>query len=326
MLEAGSGPGRFTEIAAATGADLVTFDYSTAIDQNRENNRRFPNVTFAQGDLMAPPVAPASFDRVFCLGVLQHLPSPDDGFDSLAKLVKPGGSLVVDCYQRTPIALLHWKYVLRPITRRMPRDRLYAIIERGVPPLLPVVEGPAPDRRPLRDAAPAHRQLQPARHSGRPQPRVVDPRHLRHVRPALRQPALTRDRAAVVPAARLRRRRGGVRPQRRHRPGSQATRQRPPGRQPDGVTNGMVEAPKAPSYALGEITACVRSLDAGNGRWAGLRGSRDRHVSRSAGPGRDRAGGRREQGPDRPRRRRPLLRARASRPSFGRSGRRAGYA
>ena len=27
---------------------LVTFDYSTAIDQNRENNRRFSNVTFAQ--------------------------------------------------------------------------------------------------------------------------------------------------------------------------------------------------------------------------------------------------------------------------------------
>ncbi len=141
MLEAGSGPGRFTEVAAATGADLVTFDYSTAIDQNRENNGRFPNVTFAQGDLLAPPVAPASFDRVFCLGVLQHLPSPDDGFASLAKVVKPGGSLVVDCYQRTPIALLHWKYVLRPITRRMPRDRLYAIIERGVPPLLPAWKG-----------------------------------------------------------------------------------------------------------------------------------------------------------------------------------------
>lgn len=141
MLEAGSGPGRFTEVAAATGADLVTFDYSTAIDQNRENNGHFPNVTFAQGDLMAPPVEKASFQRVFCLGVLQHMPSPDDGFASLATLVAPGGSLVVDCYQRTPIALLHWKYVLRPLTRRIPPARLYALIERGVPPLLPVWKG-----------------------------------------------------------------------------------------------------------------------------------------------------------------------------------------
>jgi SAM-dependent methyltransferase len=138
MLEAGSGPGRFTEVAAATGADVVSFDYSTAIDQNYANNRRFANVTFAQADLLRPPAARGSFDRVFCMGVLQHLPNPDDGFASLASLVAPGGWLVVDCYQLTAIALLHWKYILRPLTRRMPPDRLYALIERGVPPLLPV--------------------------------------------------------------------------------------------------------------------------------------------------------------------------------------------
>ena len=132
MLEAGSGPGRFTEVAASTGADVVSFDYSTAIDQNHANNGRFTNVTFAQADLLHPPVARESFDRVFCMGVLQHLPSPDEGFSSLAGLVAPGGWLVVDCYQRTAIALLHWKYVLRPMTRRMRPDRLYGLIERGV--------------------------------------------------------------------------------------------------------------------------------------------------------------------------------------------------
>ena len=69
--------------------DVLT-ELDCASTRTFANNGRFPNVTFAQADLMAPPASPASFQRVFCMGVLQHLPSPDDGFASLATLVSPG--------------------------------------------------------------------------------------------------------------------------------------------------------------------------------------------------------------------------------------------
>src|SRR5512139_1302861 len=38
VLEAGSGAGRFSEVLLATGAELVSFDFSTAVDANWANN------------------------------------------------------------------------------------------------------------------------------------------------------------------------------------------------------------------------------------------------------------------------------------------------
>ena len=68
MLEAGSAPGGLRRSLRPRARTCVTFDYSTAIDQNRENNRRFPNVTFAQGGPDGAARCRGSFDRVFCLG------------------------------------------------------------------------------------------------------------------------------------------------------------------------------------------------------------------------------------------------------------------
>jgi SAM-dependent methyltransferase len=138
ILEAGSGAGRFTEILAGTGAQVFTFDLSSAVDANRANNQRFPNVHFAQGDILNAPFQYNAFDKVICLGVIQHTPDPCAAFRSLARHVKPGGSIVIDCYSSHLTSLLHWKYLLRPITTRMDKQRLYSIIENVVPPLLPV--------------------------------------------------------------------------------------------------------------------------------------------------------------------------------------------
>lgn len=138
VLEAGSGAGRFTEVLAASGADVVTFDYSTAVDANARNQAPSARLHLFQGDILAVPLAEASFDKVVCLGVLQHTPDPAASFRSLARYVRPGGSLVVDAYARTPAALLQWKYLLRPITKRMRKETLYRLIERAAPPLVPV--------------------------------------------------------------------------------------------------------------------------------------------------------------------------------------------
>jgi SAM-dependent methyltransferase/uncharacterized protein YbaR (Trm112 family) len=138
ILEAGSGAGRFTEVLASTGANVVTFDYSIAVDANAANQRGSSNVHFFQGDIFRIPLVESSFDKVICLGVLQHTPDPERAFRSLAKYVRPGGQLVVDLYRRDLPALMQWKYVLRPLTKRMRKETLYGLISSLTPPLVPV--------------------------------------------------------------------------------------------------------------------------------------------------------------------------------------------
>lgn len=138
ILEAGSGAGRFTEVLLTTGARIVSFDYSAAVDANWANNGNNPRLCLFQGDIFRIPLREAFFDKVICLGVLQHTPDPGAAFASLARYVKPGGMLVIDIYRRNLASLLHWKYMLRPITKRMDKQILYRFIEKTVPHLVGV--------------------------------------------------------------------------------------------------------------------------------------------------------------------------------------------
>src|SRR5437867_3161327 len=72
------------------------------------------------------------------MGVLQHTPDPRRTLASLARYVRPGGELVVDCYRKNLASLLHWKYLLRPVTKRMSQERLHRAIALAVPVLLPI--------------------------------------------------------------------------------------------------------------------------------------------------------------------------------------------
>jgi len=138
VLEAGSGAGRFTEVLAASGADLVTFDYSSAVDANKSNQTPSSKLHFFQGDIFNIPLNEARFDKVVCLGVIQHTPDPEAAVRSLARYVRPGGQLVIDSYTRSPLAWLQWKYLLRPLTRRLKKETLYRMVEIITPPLVPV--------------------------------------------------------------------------------------------------------------------------------------------------------------------------------------------
>lgn len=138
VLEAGSGAGRFTEILLKTGATVFTFDYSSAVDANRLNNGAADNLCLFQADIFRIPLRPRTFDKVLCLGVLQHTPDPGRAFTSLTRCVKPGGELVVDVYAQRLTALASWKYLLRPITKRMDPRLLHAIVEKSVDLSLPL--------------------------------------------------------------------------------------------------------------------------------------------------------------------------------------------
>ncbi|HEY6214525.1 MAG TPA: methyltransferase domain-containing protein [Vicinamibacterales bacterium] len=127
LLEAGSGSGRFTIVAASTQAFVVSFDYSSAVDANYRNNGHLSNVLIVQASIFEMPFRAAYFSRVLCIGVLQHTPDPARAFQCLSAVVRPKGSLAIDAYQRLPWWKQMWltKYWVLPITRRLPASTLY---------------------------------------------------------------------------------------------------------------------------------------------------------------------------------------------------------
>jgi SAM-dependent methyltransferase len=139
IIEAGSGSGRFTEHAARTGATVLSFDYSYAVEANYQSNGDRPNVLIVQADLFKMPFRPHYADKLFCFGVLQHTPDPRAAFLSLPRHVKEGGRVVADVYLKTFAKhALRTKYWVRPLTRRLPPAQLYAWTRRYVALMWPV--------------------------------------------------------------------------------------------------------------------------------------------------------------------------------------------
>ncbi len=138
ILEAGSGSGRFTEIIAGTGATLYSFDFSEAVVANFSTNGQRDNVAIFQASIYEIPLKAGTFDHVICLGVLQHTPDPKRSFMCLAKMVRPGGQLIVDLYARNLRRMLHWKYLMRPVATRVDPERLYRFVSWYAPKLMPL--------------------------------------------------------------------------------------------------------------------------------------------------------------------------------------------
>jgi Methyltransferase domain len=53
---------------------VVAFDYSNGVEANARINGPHERLVLAQGDIFSPPVKEGLFDRVYCVGVIQHTP------------------------------------------------------------------------------------------------------------------------------------------------------------------------------------------------------------------------------------------------------------
>jgi SAM-dependent methyltransferase len=140
VLEVGSGAGRFSRvILERTRANLYSIDYSTAVEANWRNNAALGAGRFvlAQASIYDMPFPDDSFDKVLCLGVLQHTPDFEASVRALARKARKGGEIVVDFYPiRGWWTKIHAKYLLRPITRRMSHDTLLRLIDRNADRLI----------------------------------------------------------------------------------------------------------------------------------------------------------------------------------------------
>lgn len=99
VLDAGCGAGRYVEIALSRGARVTGLDLSQAAYVCRRNIDS-ASLTVVRGDLLSPPLKASSFDRVFSIGVVQSTPDPLEAARQLARLVRPGGELMIWMYSR----------------------------------------------------------------------------------------------------------------------------------------------------------------------------------------------------------------------------------
>lgn len=141
VLDAGCGAGRFLEVASRNaGGDVVGVDISHAVDAARETLGKRPNVHLVQASIFKLPFRPATFDGVYCIGVIQHTPDPAAALRSLAVVMRPQGNIAVTIYERQRFTMLYSKYWLRPLTRRLKPERLLSIIKVAMPPAFAVSE------------------------------------------------------------------------------------------------------------------------------------------------------------------------------------------
>ena len=142
ILEVGSGAGRFSRVVLErTKANLWSVDYSNAVEANLANNGAIApdRLHLFQASIYEMPFPDGSFDKTFCLGVLQHTPDFEASVQALIQKTRPGGEIVVDFYSiRGFWTKIHAKYLLRPLTKRMSTARLQSLIEDNVDWLIDV--------------------------------------------------------------------------------------------------------------------------------------------------------------------------------------------
>ncbi len=138
ILEAGCGAGRFTEILVEGDSLVTAVDLSVAVMANKSNNGSKSNLRIAQASIIDLPFDYEQFDIVFCPGVVQHTPNPQQSLTELYRHVKPGGWLVFDQYRYNLSTLLKTAWIVRLFLRRCSADSGLKITNRLVDFWLPV--------------------------------------------------------------------------------------------------------------------------------------------------------------------------------------------
>ena len=118
VLDVGAGPGVFTRQLLERGASCAVVDVS--LQMIAAARRQFPDALdakFIVGDVDRLPFADGAFDVALCVGVLQYLSSPLLAIRELARVVSPGGRVVVTFpNERSPLNRLH-SHTIRAVRR-----------------------------------------------------------------------------------------------------------------------------------------------------------------------------------------------------------------
>jgi 2-polyprenyl-3-methyl-5-hydroxy-6-metoxy-1,4-benzoquinol methylase len=107
VADIGCGTGRHSRYAIQQGATVVHgVDFSDAMLKVAQGHA-LDNLFVAQGKIEALPLASGCYDVVVCALALEHVADFRTAIHELARLLKPGGTLVISDYHPTLIMIGH---------------------------------------------------------------------------------------------------------------------------------------------------------------------------------------------------------------------------
>ncbi len=132
ILDTGCGTGDYAPFLAQIGTLYCGFDFSFAMAK-RAQTREYENPDikyFLSADATALPFPTNSFDLVVAIGFIEYIEAADLFLEELKRVVKPGGSVIIQSYQKD----FFWKLVewVGIIKLRKLLGKVYRAI-RGVP-------------------------------------------------------------------------------------------------------------------------------------------------------------------------------------------------
>jgi 2-polyprenyl-6-hydroxyphenyl methylase/3-demethylubiquinone-9 3-methyltransferase len=124
VLDVGCGGGILSEAMAKRGADVLGIDLSQAVLDVAELHALEAKMQIQYQAIAAEELAaaqPARFDLVTCMEMLEHVPDPAAILAALARLVRPGGDVIVSTLNRKPlafaVAIVGAEYLARALPR-----------------------------------------------------------------------------------------------------------------------------------------------------------------------------------------------------------------
>jgi SAM-dependent methyltransferase len=101
LVELGCGTGQMSLFLATADRTIIGADLtraSLALGAAAAARYGLDRVRFVETDLRSPGLREGAFDVVYSSGVLHHTPDPRASFQSMARLARPGGFLVLGLY------------------------------------------------------------------------------------------------------------------------------------------------------------------------------------------------------------------------------------
>lgn len=132
-LDAGCGSARHSMKLARRGYRVRAIDFSEhilqAAQENVKSNELSDRIVLQRDSLLDLSFATGSFDYALCWGVLMHVPEVDRAIAELARVLKPGGRLVV--HEANQASLQAWaQRALRRLRSRSPAP--YTLTAAGI--------------------------------------------------------------------------------------------------------------------------------------------------------------------------------------------------
>lgn len=124
VLDVGCGGGLLSEALARAGAQVVAIDLGESLLEVARLHMRESGLTIDYRQMAVETLAeqqPGTFDAITCMEMLEHVPDPAAVIAACARLLRPGGRLLLSTVNRTPaafaLAIVGAEYLARLLPR-----------------------------------------------------------------------------------------------------------------------------------------------------------------------------------------------------------------